>query len=261
MCRFLILFLFSFSLWAGPGGNPAAPHVLTGGFFIPSKVWVNVRGGYEGDFVFNAQMEQREEGSGSIDKYSQTTNAGVATINLLNRLDLYGVFGSSRVCAQWRFVDMADRVRNAQMETKHDFLWAAGARALLMQWGNWDLGLGVRYSASHNHLMWFTIDGVNASTRGSRFHSREWQANLGVSYHIDLFTPYIAVNYLNTRAVIDLLAVPIADQDSRSDHFENQIPVGVNLGCTLSTGKYFMLNLEARVIDEEAVTISGDFRF
>lgn len=259
---FICFFLFVGSvLRALPSGNPAAPAILKDGFFIPAKCWANVRAGYEGDFIIDAQMEQEEEGSGSVDKYSQTTNSGTVTLNLLNRMDLYGVFGTTRVCSQWRFKDMADRVRNAKMETTHNFLWAAGVRALLIEWGNWDLGLDARYSAVHNHLSWLTIDGEGASIAGSYLRSRQWEVNLGLSYHIDLFTPYLAVNYLNARTVIDLPSVSLADQGARSDHFKNKIPVGLNLGCTLSTGKYFMLNVEGRVINEEAVTISGEFRF
>ena len=44
-------------------------------------------------------------------------------------------------------------------------------------------------------------------------------------------------------------------------HFENRTPVGIVIGCSISNGKYFMLNIEGRLIDEDAVTISGDLRF
>jgi len=256
-----ILICFSFKAFASPQGNSAEPRVLRGGFFIPSKCWVNIRGGYEGDFVFDAQMQQDQEGSGPVDQYSQTTNAGIATINLLERLDLYGVFGSSRVSAQWRFIDMAQRVRNAQMETQHHFCWGVGMRAILIQQGKWSLGLGGRYSASHNRVSWLTIDGTSAPTNSARFRWREWEANLGVAYHIDLFTPYIAVNYLDKKAILNRLSFFVADQGAEKDHFSNRRPVGINLGCALSTGKYFFLNVEARVINEEAATVSGEFRF
>jgi len=251
----------SLHLFASPQGSPASPRVLHKGFFIPSKCWVNIRGGYEGDFVFDAQMQQDQEGSGAVDQYSQTTNAGIATINLLERLDLYGVFGSSRVFAQWRFIDMAQRVRNAQMETLHHFSWGVGIRAILIQHCNWSLGLGGRYSASHNRVGWLTVDGTSAPTNSARFRWSEWEANLGVAYHIDLFTPYIAVNYLDKKAILNRLSFFVADQAAESDHFHNRRPVGMNLGCTISTGKFFFLNVEARVINEEAVSVSGEFRF
>lgn len=259
--RFILFLVLSIQVFAAPVGNPSTPRILEEGFFIPKKSWANLRAGYEGDFIFDGQMKQDEEGSGSVDKYTQTTNSGSVTLNLLERLDLYGVFGSSMVCAHWRFSDMADRVRNANMETTHDFLWAVGGRAILFTWGNWDLGMGGRYSALHNHVYWLTIDGVNVSVSGSRCRWRQWQANLGVSYHIDLFTPYIGVDYLNVKTVLDGLTSSVADLGAREDHFKNRIPAGIYLGCTLSTGKYFMLNVEARVIDEEAVSLSGDFRF
>lgn len=260
--KILILFsLLSIQLLSAPVGSPAFPKILHEGFFIPKKCWVNIRGGYEGDFVVDGQMRQDEEGSGSVDKYTQTSNAGVATLNLLERLDIYGVFGTTTVSAQWRFSDMAERVRNAEMETHHDFIWAVGGRAVLFSHGNWDLGFGCRYSALHNHVLWLTIDGSNVSVNGARYRLREWQANLGVSYHIDLFTPYIGVDYLSVRSILNRIDSWVADLGSQKDHFVNKVPVGLYLGCTLSTGKYFMLNVEARLIDEEAFSLSGDFRF
>jgi hypothetical protein len=176
-------------------------------------------------------------------------------------LDLYGVFGTSNISAGWRFEDMAARVRSAQMETLHHFCWGVGIRAILLQQGNWSLGLGGRYSASHNRVAWLTVDGQSAPTTGARFRWWQWEASLGAAYHIDLFTPYIAVNYLDARAVLNRLSFFVADQAAESDHFHNRTPVGINLGCSISTSHFFFLNLEARVINEEALTVSGEFRF
>ena len=246
---------------AAPIGNPAAPHVMRKGFFIPQKCWANICLGYEGDVVFDGQMKQAINNSSDLDKYTQITHGGSATITLLERMDLYGVFGSSRIGAKWRFKTPVEQVHNAEMETKHAFLWAVGGRAILYSWGKWDFGFGGRYSASHNQISWLTIDGSNVSTKGSRSRWREWQVNTGLSYHIDLFTPYIGAYLIGERHSLHNLGEPIASKSSRNNHFETRVPVGMYLGCSLSSGSYFMLNIEGRVIAEEALTISGDLRF
>jgi hypothetical protein len=251
----------SAALVAAPVGNTAAPQMLEEGFFIPSDCWVDVRAGYEGDFVADARLKQRKEGKGRVDDYSQSTNSGTVTINLLDRLDLYGVLGSSRTSAQWRFLDSLGAVHNTEMETFHNFFWGVGARAVLFEWGNCDLGLGGRYSSVDSQPSWLTVDGINAPVAGTHCRWREWQVNLDVSYHIDILTPYIGVKYSNAHTRIGDFTTTIATNGSGSNQFENRVPVGLYLGCGFSTGKYFMLNVEGRLVDEEAVTISGDLRF
>ena len=88
-----------------------------------------------------------------------------------------------------------------------------------------------------------------------------WQVDADMSYRIDIFTPYIGVKYSNVRSGVGILSTAISNSGLGVNFFENRSPVGVFIGCSLSSGKHFMLNIEGRLIDEEAVTISGDFRF
>lgn len=259
--KYIFFVFFSCILHAAPIGNPSSPRILYEGMFIPEESWANIRGGYEGDFVFDGNMEQSYKGSGLVDEYTRATNSGTATLTLLERLDLYGVFGYSKVCAHWRFTDMADRIRNAQMEAARNFLWSVGGRAILVTCDNWDLGLGARYGASHHRLSSFTIDGDLVSMQGSHCEWRGWQINLGVSYHIHIFTPYIGVDYIDELTIVKDLASSVADLGAHSDHLRNRYPAGLYLGCTLSNGKYFMLDVEARLLAEEAVSVTAEFRF
>jgi hypothetical protein len=259
--KIIILVLFCCFLNAAPVGNPSAPKILSRGFFIPEECWVNIRGGYEGDFVLDGNMEQAEKGSGLVDKYTRSTHSGTATMDILERLDLYGVFGYAKVNANWRFTDMADRIRFVQSTAARNFLWSIGGRAIIYSYEQFDLGLGARYGASHHHLSTFTIDGDPVSIQGGHCEWRGWQANLGLSYHICLFTPYIGALYMDELTVIKGLASAFADLGSHRDHLRNRHPVGIYLGCTISNGKYFMVDIESRLISEEAVSVTVDFRF
>ncbi|HSX10293.1 MAG TPA: hypothetical protein VLF94_01055 [Chlamydiales bacterium] len=251
--------LASAALHAAPVGNTSAPDLIEKGLFSTCNDTVDFRLGYEGDFVSDGRMQQ--QGGGRVDNYSQDTNSATLTCNFQNRMDIYGVFGSSETEVDWRFTDPADQIVRIEANTKSAFLWATGLRVILVEWCNTSLGCGARYSSSHYRLSSLYSDGIAASTEGAHFHWREWQVNLDISYKIHLFTPYIGVKYSSAHADLNHFSVPIASNGSGDNDLKNRNPVGLYLGCSLSTGKYVMLNVEGRLIDEEAVTISGDIRF
>ncbi len=256
----LMVSLWTSTLFTAPVENPSAPRIIQEGFFISKDCWVNVRCGYEGDFVSDGRFEQCEQGSGRVDRFSQNTNAGTVTVSLLDRLDIYGILGSSKACAEWRFsINGSSSI--AELETLYNFLWGIGARGILCEWGEAALGLGARYERADYSNLWLTIDGSTVPSSGTCLEWRVWQIDLDLAYTIDIFVPYIGIKYSNVLSSLGLFSVPIAGNGADSNHFKNRSPVGILVGCTLSTGKKFMLNVEGRLIDEEAVTISGEVRF
>ncbi len=258
----IVSFLVSLtSLFAAPVGNPSFPQLIQEGLFIPCDSWIDLRLGYEGDFIGDARMNQYAGGSGRVDNYAMNTNSATVTLNFVDRLDVYAVFGSSRTCADWRF-SQPEVVNRMQIGTKYRFLWAVGSRAILYEWGCTILGLGGRYSKTTSPISWGTINGTPTPARGARLEWREWQVDLDLAHKIDLFIPYVGIKYSNAKAKVEGFSVPIANHGTTGTlEMKNRSPIGLIVGCTLTTGKYFMLNVEGRLIDEEALTISGDFRF
>lgn len=255
-----LLLLYGSLLNAAPVGNPASPQLINQGFFIPCDQWFSIRVGYEGDFVSDARLNQKTGGSGRVDNYTQNTNSGTATLSVVDRLDVYGVFGSSRMEADWRF-SSGGTINRAQIQSKYRFLWAVGARGILYEWGCAVLGVGGRYSYTTPKPSWMAINGTPVSITDGKVHWREWQVDLDLAYKIELFTPYVGIKYSNALAKLSGFPEAIANNGSHSLHMRNRSPVGIVVGCTLSTGKYFMFNVEGRLIDEEAATVSGDLRF
>jgi hypothetical protein len=260
MKKFALLFVCS-ALQAAPVGNTSAPDLIEKGMFSACANTVDMRAGYEGDYVADGRMSQYDQGNGRVDSYKQDTNSGTLTCNIQNRMDLYGVFGGSSTSANWRFTNPADNIVRIVVDTHTNFLWAAGARAILVEWCNVSLGCGGRYSSCHYQLSKLTSDGTKAATEGALFHWHQWQVNLDFSYKIHLFTPYIGTKYSSERSELSHFSVPISASGTGSNVFKNRNPVGLYVGCGLSTGDYFMLNIEGRLIDEEAITISADLRF
>lgn len=263
MNRWITGCLFFVAGWihAAPIGNTGAPDIIQMGLFIPCTSWIDVRGGYEGDFVADGRMEQFNDSFGRVDCYEQDTNSGTVTLNFLNRLDVFGVFGSSKTKTNWRFENEDGAIHRLNLHTDWNFLWAAGARAILYQWGDTFLGIGGRYSFSNYDPTQLTSDGAQIPVAGTFFHWREWQVSFDLSYKIKYFIPYIGFKYLHARSYLGNFSVPIAANGSGNNAFENREPVGLFLGCGLSNGHYGMINVEWRLIDEEAVTVSADLRF
>jgi len=257
----LAVLVLPVAIYSTPVGNTAAPQLIGDGFFISRDSWVDVRTGYEGDFVTNARMNQIDQGSGRVDGYKQNTNSGTVTLNVLDRIDLYGVLGSSNTNADWRYTAVDNSVHRIEVESDNDFLWAVGARGIFFEWGKACLGLGGRYSAARYTLESVTTNGMAVSAANAHLQWNEWQVNLDISYRVELLTPYIGIKYSSNKTALNNFPVPIANDGAFHTHFRNAIPVGIFLGCSLSNGKYFMLNLEARLVDEEAITVSGDIRF
>lgn len=257
---FFSLFCALSSLQAAPVGNTAAPQLLQEGFVIPSDCWIDLRGGYEGDFVGDGRMQQSQQGSGRVDTFQQYTNSAAVTLNVLDRLDLFGCFGSSRVCADWRF-EQNEAITRIQIETLYHYLWALGARGILLEWGKVFLGMGGRYSYCNYKPSWMTTNANPVGVGGTHLRWRQWQLDLDLSYRIDLFTPYFGVKYSSAEVNLGDMEVPISGSGSGNNHFVTRTPVGIFIGCSISTGNYFMLNIEGRLVDEDAVAISGDLRF
>ncbi len=262
-----IFLFFSFFLFfvphltAAPVGNPASPELIREGICIPKESWIQIRAGYEGDFVSDAKMKQAEESSGVVDRYQQGTNGGLILCNLLDRVDLYGILGSSRTETNWRFIDANDTIHQVAISTFYNFLWGIAGRAILHQWDHLIIGTTGSFRHAIYHPSTATLDAVNLSTTDTHLLWEEWQVGLDLSYNIGLLTPYIGTKYSHTEATIGNFSQPIAANGSGTTHMRNRSSWGIFIGCALTTGAYFLLNIEGRLIDEEAIAISGEFRF
>lgn len=258
----VVAFVLSASAtYAGPAGNPSAPQLIEEGFFISRDSWMNFRIGYEGSFITDGRMKQRTESSGRVDNFRQEYNAGTFTLNILERVDVFGVFGSARMKADWR-ISLALGAARIETQSKYQFLWAVGGNILLFDWGNTGLGIAGRFTWTNPSLEWPTSNGTGFATNGAKFRYYQWQVDLALSHRIDIFIPYVGIKFSGARARIrTLTSIPIANNGAGSIHMRNRDYVGAVIGTTLTSGKYFMLNIEGRFVDEEAVSITGEFRF
>lgn len=244
--RFFILFLvliFHLPAYALYNGNPASPKVPEEGFFIAKEAVLSLRAGYEGDLVFNRKMTPH------VHKFKIFENWGALTCNFEERVDLYAALGS--YYAEIRKIREQNRF---EFQTKDGLTWKVGGRIVLWEYGDTFLTLHVAYQQARSKFREIVLNGSLLARNTGRLFYHDVEGSLGIAHQIDIFLPYIGIEGAYAHAALRELPVESMKMHSRS-------PVGLFLGCGFSPGTKVMVNVEVRLIDENAVTLGGEIRF
>ena len=260
MKRFLFLLLIlslKGHLFALYMGNPALPGIIEQGFFFSTENWFAVKTSYERDWVFDRDMKAVSSISGRMDDFEYIADQGLLIFNIIDRIEIYGSGGAMRISAS--HIPLRG-VRN-EYETHDQFTWGIGGRGLFAEWGNCSFGIDVKYQRAHPTIKWMTQNGTPVNPRvGSKISFHEWQVGLGVSYQVALFYPYIAVKYSNAQARFKHLPTGFFP-NTRHFKVKNRRKFGMAIGTTLSNGSRFDVSVEARIIDEQAITLAAQIKF
>lgn len=180
----------------------------------------------------------------------------------LNELEMEGVsqIGEIGWCIRERFLIQAElgsgdfrwHSKNSDLSSsgrsRDGLIWSGGAKLLILEAketsiavdghaGGWDWMEG---SAQINE---------NSDGASSALKLRYWQLGVGVVQKISLVTPYLGVAVNRTRLNIDHLQL----------HAKNT--VGPFIGCSLTNGSKFFINLEWRGWFENGLSLWGQVRF
>lgn len=262
--RQLILFLiFSSPIFALYNGNPASPEMMEEGFLLTKEGNVTAALGFRSDWCLDRRMKVSSGFSGDFDRFETSIQQGVFALDFFDRVEVYGSIGSIRLEATQRPMEA---FRN-EYETGYRFTWGVGGTVLVYQTGNLSIGFDGKYQHGTPNLDWIGVNGYGfGELSGAQLDYSEWQIGLGVAYQIEFLLPYIALTYSSAKADFSnipqglvLLSpglVPITHFNAKSRY-----PFGFALGTTITTGRFFSLNVEARVLDEEAISLEGTFKF
>ena len=259
MRYFLALLAFSFltiDLHALYSGNPMLPEMIEEGLVIPKDSFAAAKIGYQRDYVSDRKMDATSKLSGEFDDFSYVMDQGVATLNLIDRFEFYASFGAMKIEASQSPAMLIEDT----FITHSDFTWGAGGRVLINQWKALTLGLDGKYQYAAPDFRFIGVNGTPFSPTDGHISYKEWQIALALAYQVDIFIPYIAVKYSNVTATFKNL--PNFYLPSRTSFgAKNRTKFGMALGTSLTTGRLFSLDIEARMIDETAFTIAGELRF
>ncbi len=260
--RFLFLLLLTpLSLQALYSGNPSMPMMPEEGIFISKEAWFGLKLGYEFDLVYDRKLHMEgqhlEHGSKKVQTYESLANFGVMTLNFNERAEFFATLGAlSSHLTHHPFSDTKISYR-----THSDPAWGVGGRAILAYWGDIQLSLGASWVQSFPSLSSVEVNGKSFSTRHSQVDFSTWQVEIGASYRVKWFIPYLGIDYCDFRERIDHLDSLKEILPSKHATFKDVYPLGAYLGIGLTPDRAFAMNAEVRFINENAFTLSADFKF
>ncbi|MEG3031088.1 MAG: hypothetical protein RR796_02295 [Victivallaceae bacterium] len=126
---------------------------------------------------------------------------------------------------------------------------------------------------------------ATAPSKKAKINYNEWQAGLGFAYRVNSVTPYVAVKWAKANFKMDGLIIPqpagVAPNPSappapttaadvnelfqgvclKLNNLKSKKSCGIAIGATLIDADKVSITAEARLIDERAVHVNGQFRF
>lgn len=238
-------------------GNPAEPVLLSRGLI--KEKGSSIRVGYMADHLYrqNYKDEFPSPGTHPPSNYTKMNmQAGTITLTLRKRLDLNGILGSARMQI------------DQDVFTKRQFAWGVGGKLIILKSGNLYLGLDAKYLESAQKPTFFLADGYAYNIVSNfKLNYTEMQAALGAAYKTTVLSPYIYLTYLYSKIDPDpfsvIVQIPFLNMTAltSSHSIINQTRWGMAVGGTLLSGKKMSLNVESRLFNQNAINVSGEFRF
>lgn len=245
--RWIFLF-FSLPVFASYVGNPADPAIMSTGIFSTTYPFFKFTSGYIADYVSNKRYTSTSDNS--LKEFGLHSQMATVSLILLERIEFFGNAGGSKQHAKIREAPILDDLREVMLdfESKYHFAWSAGTKVILLQWWQTYFCGDFTYSvipSSHQSYFKF-LNRMNLPLEEkSKFHLREWQANIGLASKIFFITPYGGASYLHSK-----LSIQDGPKYKNAEHW------GYFFGLTISLTGRFHLNFERRVTNEFAYSFS-----
>ncbi len=255
---FLTTLVASIQLNALYQGNPSNPEIIDKGFVFANDSFMGVKIGYQRDQIFDRKLSPKGGIKGEISEVQQIYDQGVLILDFMDRVEIFGSAGAMSIYINDQQT-VAGTAYQLEYQTHNDFTWGIGTRVDIVSWCNTTLGATVNFQDAIPSMRWNSINGAPFASTG-KIRWKEWQVGVGLSHHIDVFTPYIGVNYSQVHSKIHGITRPVPHYP-RSFRMHSRERWGLAIGCDLSTGKIFDIGVEARMISEQAVTFKADIKF
>lgn len=241
-------------------GNPAEPAIAKEGIFTQPSCWCTARVGFFEDYVYNQRFVDKFEIAGNQEENKTiaklATNAGIATVNFKERLDLYGLAGTSKMQV------------NQEIYSSMQPCWGVGGKLLILEAYSFYIGIDVKYFATYQKPLYFVGDGYayNVSEDFTLSYS-ETQTSIGVSFLTRQISPYIYLTYLiadfEPHPMKALVRMPTEDlyTDADCNSSKTQRRFGLALGATLLSKEKALLAIESRMFNQNAIDVKLELKF
>lgn len=256
---FLFLYLLPFSAYALYNGNPSFPMMPEEGIWISKDSWLGIKAGYAFDDIYDRKlkMETHRSFRKKVQKYTSLSHCGVGTFTFNQRVELFSTVGT--MSCQLTHTPLSET--RVTYHTQTHVTWGVGGRALLAYWGDLQLSINAVYMQANLPLSSLKVNKMSFSHKRTEIDFREWQIGMGISYYFGLLIPYIGVDYSDFRAKVEHLNPLQFLFPKKHVTFKEAYATGIFLGFGLCPHHAFNLNVETRVINENGISVSADFKF
>lgn len=251
-----IIAVLSFSANAEPVTLPLGATGIKGTVYEERASWARARVGLgiETNFIDKAELKDSDgEIEGNI-------SAVKIVYSVANRVDLYAKFG---VASGLKYKGKT-QVDDFEFDFRDEFAWGAGIAAVLYED---ESGLSII-----TDLQYQTVQGIdyNGVTVNGVFYSRDqlggstdaeftqWHVALGLGYKFSRFTPYAGIKFVGS----DYSAKATSGGTTYdAGSTEKDSLVGAFFGLTMVPADRLAIDIQGRVVDEEALSASLTFMF
>ncbi len=253
-------FWFSSPCHALYNGNPSAPELPESGCLIGKDFFLGIKAGYIGDLVFSRSMivkASQSQADHEISSFKSLMNAGIITVDFMNRVDLYTAIGTYQI-------KLSQKIREnnrIHYTSDHHIGGMAGIKAVLACWGDTQIGVDVKGFLSCPRIEAIHVNDSHADVGHSKCSDRQWQIGAALSQRVGWFVPYIGATYTHAELKLKSLSSLQQYYPKKEVLLTNKYSFGFILGFGLAFDSMLSLNLEAKMIEETAGSCSLDFRF
>ena len=261
MLRILIILIsMTFFLEASLVGNPSSPAIFTDGLISKNQTFY-IRGGYFYYNIYRAKYKEEIITEESPTSFLKIISQGaIITANIKNRWDIYSLLGVSHL-------NLDD-----QIKTNERFSFAVGTKLILLKIKNFDFTIDGKYFRTSQNAEYIINEKeiFPIITPHYNFLYQEIQGAFGVSYKINIIIPYVGVTYLYSTITPrpfekGLIRYPYPNEDTVDDFItrktKNSKSWGAIVGICLVAKNKININIESRMVDQNAVNISSEIRF
>ena len=258
--RWIRALFFSFWVWkpsyAFLIGNPADPALFEKGIWFETSC-VTGRIGYMEDWTYKERFQNKfllaEE---THTKNQLTSYSGIATINAIRRVDVYGILGSSQMQI------------DEQIFSEKAFSWCMGLKLIFLKHKDLFFGADIKYFETNQHPTFFVIEELPYNVVNdyqSKYASV--QLALGIAYRIYGFVPYINGTYIEAQ-IMPAQSKALVRFPDTTEMTDISLPVlsgrkkwGMALGFSLFDLAKASLAVEWRTFNQNGINVNGELRF
>jgi len=231
---------------------------------------LKIKAALDMEFVFTKDLNTPSEVN-SAELKGQWYMVKLGT-TFFNKVEPYIKLGSSSLEAKWRQNDLHD----IEVEADYGFAWGGGVKGVIWEFEDWGVRLtgDMQCRITEPDVDSITLGGVgneSITDLGADFEVKEWQASIVLSKKFELplrwqsiyIVPYTGISLSDSNVDVKFTNPDATPQDWTLFDANNKKIYGFLIGCDImpSLTSTFIYSIEARLINEFALTLGGAVKF